>query len=226
MTHGGRVATTSETGVFGGLDDLPGIAVCAKVTSFISGSMIGMALPSRIVRLRKGGVFVGANSADVVPTVSKLGSDGQMCADASLVRLSMLPHRLVVINNNCVNLRFTSVCTDFNDGIAMLRKNGGFVTHRSHSVTSTIGRALRGGKVRVHLGTHTRSVRSATSNIALACASATSKGPIAVRNSTVLMTAKHGPVARNLGLRTTKIRMSDRKTVIMGNCLRAATPGV
>lgn len=202
------------------------MAICAKRNSFISTGVVGITLPRKSVRLRKGRVFVGANSAPVVPTVSKVGRDRGMCADAALLSLGILPRRLVVINKKCVKLRFTSVCTRFKDGIALLRKNGQFVPHGSRSVTGDIGRILRGGKVRVRLGTHTRSVRSAGSNIALACSSMSSNAPCFMSNSTVLVTAKQGPVVRKLGLRTTNVKISTRKTVIIGSRLHAAIPRI
>lgn len=226
VTHGGRLASFLQRGGFDSLSNQPGIAVCAKVTSFASPGAIGIILPSRRVRLRNGRVFVGAKTADVVPTVSKIGRDGRICADAGLLSLSVLPHRLVVMNNKCVKLRFTSVCTRFKDGMAVLRKKDTFVPHRSHSVTSDMHGMLRGGKMRVHLGTHTRSVRSATSKIALTCAGATSSIPYFIRNSTVLLTANQGPVVRNLGLRTTNMGMSTRNTVVASMRLRAAAPRV
>lgn len=224
ITQGSGLMSFLHRGGCRGMGGGPGVALCSKATSFLSrGAVHVISNGSRAV-LRKGRVFVGAKSAPVLPTVSKLGRDGCMCADRALLRSGGLPTRLLIVNNNTIKLRFTAVCTNFKDRIALLRTKGHFLPGISHSVTTSVLRTLGQGHVGIQLGTHIRSICSATRKVALACASDTGNAPCCLGKSTLLMTVNHGPVATRLGLRGTNVRASGQKTVIISGRLQAATP--
>lgn len=226
ISIGRSIADTLQGGGCRGLTSGPGIAICANVNSFISTSIITIHATARRVQLASGRVVVGAKTRAIVPPVRKITNGPFICADASVVRLTSLPHHLIVVNNNCVNLRFTSVCTSFNSRIAILRDCPRLVIHRSHSVTTDMGRALRGGNVIFQVGTGIRSIGHIRSGTVIAFTSSRAGRIFILRTSTILLTAKQQPGAGSLGLRITKMRISIHKTVVISRCLGAAGPGV
>lgn len=220
MRHGGRIIGFLHGGGFRGLTSVPGVSIVSNRTRFVGGRDLHIRQPRKGLRVRNRGVFVGANTRAIIPPVPKVAAAPNMCSDAKLLGLGRLPKRLNVLNNKCVNIRFTSVFTGFNDGMAVLRTTSLFLPQRSQSVTSGVTAVLHSRNISVVLGTRIRQVDRR-------------RGRIRIRDrrtrltiSTLLVTSNHRPTATSLRPRGTNVTMGRHKTVIISGRLRAATSGV
>lgn len=184
--------------------------------------MSGRALTinSRAVATR--GILVTINNGPIGPSVPNVR---RTVASSSVFRLPRRPGQIMVLNNNCVNDRFTYVLGNLNARMVRIIQNSGVLHNFSSRLHARVRATVRRHNVAIVANYGLATVRGAPSKMAIALAATRRRRRVLI--STIdLTTAKQQPGVRQLNLRGANISVRRRNTVAISRRRHAAIPRV
>lgn len=206
------------------LADHPGITVLTGEASFVGPRRVEVRASAGTEELEADRVFINTGARPYVPSIPGLEGNRRVYVSESMMALTELPRRLLIVGGGYIGVEFASMYANFGASVTMVQDGKTFLPREDAEVARAVLEHLEGRGVRVVREGAVREVREAAG-----CAVAvvdTPEGAERLEAEAVLVATGRRPNVEGLNLKAAGIELTPRGAIQTDEHLRTSAPGV
>ena len=211
-----------------------GVTVLTGQASFASPHEVEVRFADGHAELLHGeDIYINTGAYSVIPPIEGLTESANVYTSTSLLDLTRLPRRLVILGAGYIALEMASMYAKFGSSVTMLEYSRRFLPREDADMAQSVRAALEAQGVSIHLGVSARSVRDIAEDGAtrteLRCRVAGPDGAEEERVFTadaVLLATGRRPLTEGLNLEAAGVRLDEHGAIAVDGRLRTSQPHI
>lgn len=136
------------------LADRPGITVYTGVGSFVSPEVVSVRTANEEILLKSGNIVIDTGAETILPPIEGLEGNPLVYTSTTLMELTELPPRLLIVGGGYIGLEFASMYASFGSRVTVLESHPELIPREDRDVAESVKETLekRGIVFRMNAG--------------------------------------------------------------------------
>lgn len=207
------------------LADNPNIEVLTGEASFIDSHRLGVMMTDGTkTTLEAKWIFINTGAAPFVPPVPGLKESKFFYTSDSLMELTRLPERMVIIGGGYIGMEFASMFTNFGSQVTVVQNEAAFLPREDAEIAQAVFESLTARGIRLIRSAKVQDVRDDDGKAIVAVE--TAEGVEHLAAEAVLVATGRRPSVAGLNLEAAGVALTDRGAIRTDEHLKTTAPDV
>lgn len=208
------------------LADNPKIDVYTGEGSFVSGDTVSVRTDGGEELLRSGRIFINTGAKTVVPAIEGIADNPFVYTSTSIMELTELPRRLVIVGGGYIGLEFASMFASFGSAVTVLESYPSLIPREDRDVADCVRETLEKKGIAFRMNAKVSSVIRDGDKAVVEVADAQSGEVSRLDADAVLLATGRRPDTEGLNLGAAGVETDERGAVVTDGRLRTTNPAI
>ena len=204
------------------LADHPNITVYTGTGSFIAPDAVEVRMAEETIRLQAPRIFVNTGAETVIPPIEGIKDNPKVYTSTSIMELTELPRRLVIVGGGYIGLEFASMYASFGSQVTVLESSSELIAREDRDIAASVQEVLEKKGVTFRLNARVQSVDGA----AVVCRDAVTGEVLRLDADAVLLATGRRPNTAGLNLSAAGVEVNERGAIIVNEHLQTTNPNI
>lgn len=206
------------------LADLPGVTVYTGVGSFVSPEIVEVKLPDTIVRLQAKHIFIDTGAETILPPISGIQDNPYVYTSTTMLGLTELPRRLVIVGGGYIGLEFASMYASFGSEVTVLESFAESIGREDRDIAASVRESLEKKGIVFHLNAKVVSVTADSGIARVVYEDTQTRQTYRIEGEAVLLATGRRPNTTDLNLKAAGVELDERGAIRVDAHLRTTQP--
>lgn len=208
------------------LADNPRITIYTGEGSFLSGDTVAVRSAGGTTEIRSHRIFINTGAEPVIPPIEGIGDCKGVYTSTTVMELTELPRRLVIIGGGYIGLEFASMYASFGSDVTVLEGFGELIPREDRDVAQAVKAILERKGVKFRMNARVTSVSELAGVVSVNYTDTLTGRNAAENADAVLLSTGRKPSTGKLNLAAARVDTDQRGAIRVDSHLRTTNPDI
>ena len=204
------------------LADNPNVTVYTGVGSFAGPDVVEVRTETEVIELQSSQIFINTGAETIVPPIDGIKENPRVYTSTSIMELTELPKRLVIVGGGYIGLEFASMYASFGSQVTVLESSSELIAREDRDIAASVQEVLEKKGVTFRLNARVQSV----DGTAVVCRNAVTGEVLRLDADAVLLATGRRPNTAGLNLSAAGVEVNERGAIIVNEHLQTTNPNI
>ena len=208
------------------LADNPNVTVYTGVGSFVSSDVVSVRTSTEEIMLTSKQIIINTGAETVIPPIDGVAGNPLVYTSTSIMELTELPRRLVIIGGGYIGLEFASMYASFGSQVTVLESYPELIVREDRDIAASVKETLEKKGIVFRMNAKVQSVKHIEDG-AVVVFSDSQTGEVAeLEADAVLLATGRRPNTKDLNLEVAGVETDARGAIIVDEYLKTTQPNI
>lgn len=204
------------------LADNPHITVYTGIGSFAGPDVVEVRMADEIIRLQAPQIFINTGAGTIIPPIEGIKDNKNVYTSTSIMELTELPARLVIVGGGYIGLEFASMYASFGSQVTVLEGYSELISREDRDIAASVQSVLEQKGIEFRLNARVQSVDGST----VVYRDAVTDEEHRLEADTILLATGRRPNTAGLNLGVAGVELDERGAIIINEHLQTSNPNI
>ena len=204
------------------LADNPHITVYTGSGSFCEPDVVEVRLADEVIRLRAPQIFINTGAETIIPPIEGVKNNPRVFTSTSIMELTELPQKLVIVGGGYIGLEFASMYASFGSQVTVLEGYAQLISREDRDIADCVKETLEKKGIVFRLNAR---VQRIDGNI-VAYQDAISGESVRLEADAILLATGRRPHTAGLNLEAAGVKTDERGAILVNDRLQTTNPTI
>ncbi len=204
------------------LADNPRITVYTGIGSFTGHDTVEVKMAEDTVELQAEHIFINTGAETVIPPIDGINGNPRVYTSTTIMELTVLPKRLVIVGGGYIGLEFASMYASFGSQVTVLEGFSRLIAREDGDIAAAVQEVLEQKGITFRMNARVQSVQE---NMVFYKDSASGR-EYSLEADAVLLATGRRPNTSNLNLQAAGVRLDERGAIVVDEHLRTTNSNI
>lgn len=208
------------------LADQPNITVYTGEGSFSGKNEVQVTEKDNTLTLQAPHIFINTGATTVIPPISGVAESKHVYTSTSIMELTELPRKLIIVGGGYIGLEFASMYASFGSQVTVLEGSSELIPREDRDIAECVKTTLEKKGITFHLNANVQTIRDSDESVRLTYKNTTTGQPIELEADAILLATGRKPDISGLNLEIAGVKTDERGTIIVDKHLKTSNPDI
>ena len=194
--------------------------------SFLSDHTVQVALPDETIILHGEKIFINTGSESVIPPIPGLQSSNRVYTSTTMMELTTLPQRLVIVGGGYIGLEFAAMYANYGSMVTVLEYGPDFIPREDRDIADAIQSRLEALGIRFVFNAQATEITDQLDQSSVSYLDRSSGDSITIPADAILIAAGRKAATSGLNLEAAGVDVNQRGEIIVNELLQTSVPHI
>lgn len=208
------------------LADLPDITLFTGTGTFVSPEVLSVHTATEKILLTAGNFIVDTGAETVIPPIAGVSGNPFVYTSTTLMELTELPRRLVIVGGGYIGLEFASMYASFGSQVTVLESNSGLIPREDRDIAESVREVLEKKGIGFRMNVAVQSVRPTVEAAVVTLTDNQTGQTSELEAEAVLLATGRRPNTEVLNPQAAGVKLNDRGAILVDEHLVTSNPRI
>lgn len=204
------------------LADNPNVTVYTGIGSFAGPDVVEVRTAEEVIQLQAPQIYINTGTETIVPPIEGIKDNPKVYTSTSIMEMTDLPDRLVIVGGGYIGLEFASMYASFGSQVTVLEGYSELISREDRDIASSVQEVLEGKGITFRLNARVQSVQDSV----VVYRDAVTGEEHRLEADAILLATGRRPNTAGLNLEAAGVEVNDRGAVIVNEHLQTTNPNI
>lgn len=221
-----EMTAASRANMFNKISSLPNVTLYTGMASFVSPTVVKVALPEGDIELEGKKIFINTGSASIIPAIDGLKESQRVYTSTTLLDLDVLPRHLIIVGGGYIGLEFASMYARFGSKVTVLEAGDKFIPREDRDIAEAVKATLEKKGIDIRLNARVESIHDTADGVTLTYNDASDGTPYYIEGDAILVATGRKPMTAGLNLEAAGVQVDNRGAIVVNGYLHTTSPHI
>lgn len=221
-----EVTTALRQKNYHNLADHPHVTVYTGIGSFVSSDTVSVRTLTEEILLRSNRIVINTGAEAVVPAIKGVTDNPLVYTSTSLMELSELPARLVIVGGGYIGLEFASMFASFGSKVTILESYPELIMREDRDIAASVKEILEKKGIEFRMNAKVQSINYTDKTAVTQIIDLPPGQVVELESEAVLLATGRKPNTEQLNLKAAGIEQDERGAILVDEYLKTSNPQV
>ena len=208
------------------LADNPNVTVYTGVGSFVSSDVVSVRTSTEEIMLTSKQIIINTGAETVIPPIDGVAGKPLVYTSTSIMELTELPRRLVIIGGGYIGLEFASMYASFGSQVTVLESYPELIVREDRDIAASVKETLEKKGIVFRMNAKVQSVNRVEDKAIVTFADSQTNEVFVLEADAVLLATGRRPNTKDLNLEVAGVEVDVRGAIIVDEYLKTTNPNI
>lgn len=208
------------------LADNPNVTVYTGVGSFVSSDVVSVRTSTEEIMLTSKQIIINTGAETVIPPIEGVVGNPLVYTSTSIMELTELPRRLVIIGGGYIGLEFASMYASFGSQVTVLESYPELIAREDRDIAASVKETLEKKGIVFRMNAKVQSVNRVEDKAIVTFADSQTDEVFVLEADAVLLATGRRPNTKDLNLEVAGVEVDVRGAIIVDEYLKTTNPNI
>lgn len=204
------------------LADNPQVTVYTGTGSFADPDVVEVRTADETVLLQASRIFINTGAETIIPPIEGIRDNPKVYTSTSIMELTELPSRLVIVGGGYIGLEFASMYASFGSQVTVLEGYSELISREDRDIAASVQQVLEKKGIVFRLNARVQSVNGST----VFYQDVATGGEHRVEGDAILLATGRRPNTSGLNLKQAGVDVNERGAIVVNEHLQTTNPHI
>ncbi len=204
------------------LADNPQVTVYTGTGSFAGPDVVEVRTADETVLLQASRIFINTGAETIIPPIEGVRDNPKVYTSTSIMELTELPSRLVIVGGGYIGLEFASMYASFGSQVTVLEGYSELISREDRDIAASVQQVLEKKGIVFRLNARVQSVNGST----VVYQDVVTGGEHRVEGDAILLATGRRPNTPGLNLKQAGVDVNERGAIVVNEHLQTTNPHI
>lgn len=208
------------------LADNPNVTVYTGVGSFVSSDVVSVRTSTEEIMLTSKQIIINTGAETVIPPIEGVAGNPLVYTSTSIMELTELPRRLVIIGGGYIGLEFASMYASFGSQVTVLESYPELIVREDRDIAASVKETLEKKGIIFRMNAKVQSVKHIEDSALVVFSDSQTGEVVELKADAVLLATGRRPNTKDLNLEVAGVETDVRGAIIVDEYLQTTHPNI
>ena len=208
------------------LADNPNVTVYTGVGSFVSSDVVSVRTSTEEIMLTSKQIIINTGAETVIPPIEGVAGNPLVYTSTSIMELTELPRRLVIIGGGYIGLEFASMYASFGSQVTVLESYPELIVREDRDIAASVKETLEKKGIIFRMNAKVQSVKHIEDSALVVFSDSQTGEVVELKADAVLLATGRRPNTKDLNLEVAGVETDARGAIIVDEYLQTTHPNI
>ena len=208
------------------LADNPNVTVYTGTGSFVSSDTVAVRTVTEEILLTSKQIIINTGAETVIPPIDGVTDNPFVYTSTSIMELTNLPRRLVIVGGGYIGLEFASMYASFGSQVTVLESYPELIAREDRDIAASVKETLEKKGIVFRMNAKVQSVKHEEDKAIVAFTDLQTDGVFELDAEAVLLATGRRPNTGGLNLEAAGVEVDARGAIIVDEYLKTINPNI
>ena len=208
------------------LADNPNVTVYTGIGSFVSADVVAVRMATEEIRLTSKQIIINTGAETVIPPIEGVAGNPFVYTSTSIMELTDLPRRLVIVGGGYIGLEFASMYASFGSQVTVLESYPELIAREDRDIAASVKETLEKKGIVFRMNAKVQSVNRVEDKAIVTFADSQTNEVFVLEADAVLLATGRRPNTKDLNLEVAGVEVDVRGAIIVDEYLKTTNPNI
>ena len=208
------------------LADNPNVTVYTGVGSFVSSDVVSVRTSTEEIMLTSKQIIINTGAETVIPPIDGVAGNPLVYTSTSIMELTELPRRLVIVGGGYIGLEFASMYASFGSQVTVLESYPELIAREDRDIAASVKETLEKKGIVFRMNAKVQSVNRVEDKAIVTFADSQTNEVFVLEADAVLLATGRRPNTKDLNLEVAGVEVDVRGAIIVDEYLKTTNPNI
>ena len=208
------------------LADNPNVTVYTGVGSFVSSDVVSVRTSTEEIMLTSKQIIINTGAETVIPPIEGVVGNPLVYTSTSIMELTELPRRLVIIGGGYIGLEFASMYASFGSQVTVLESYPELIVREDRDIAASVKETLEKKGIVFRMNAKVQSVKHIEDGAFVVFSDSQTGEVVELEADAVLLATGRRPNTKDLNLEVAGVETDARGAIIVDEYLKTTQPNI
>ena len=208
------------------LADNPNVTVYTGVGSFVSSDVVFVRTSTEEIMLTSKQIIINTGAETVIPPIEGVVGNPLVYTSTSIMELTELPRRLVIIGGGYIGLEFASMYASFGSQVTVLESYPELIVREDRDIAASVKETLEKKGIVFRMNAKVQSVKYIEDGAVVVFSDSQTGEVVELEADAVLLATGRRPNTKDLNLEVAGVETDARGAIIVDEYLKTTQPNI
>ena len=208
------------------LADNPNVTVYTGVGSFVSSDVVSVRTSTEEIMLTSKQIIINTGAETVIPPIEGVVGNPLVYTSTSIMELTKLPRRLVIIGGGYIGLEFASMYASFGSQVTVLESYPELIVREDRDIAASVKETLEKKGIVFRMNAKVQSVKHIEDGAVVVFYDSQNGEVVEHEAVAVLLATGRRPNTKDLNLEVAGVETDARGAIIVDEYLKTTQPNI
>ena len=208
------------------LADNPNVTVYTGTGSFVSSDTVAVRTVTEEILLTSKQIIINTGAETVIPPIDGVTDNPFVYTSTSIMELTNLPRRLVIVGGGYIGLEFASMYASFGSQVTVLESYPELIAREDRDIAASVKETLEKKGIVFRMNAKVQSVKHEEDKAIVAFTDLQTNGVFELDAEAVLLATGRRPNTGGLNLEAAGVEVDARGAIIVDEYLKTINPNI
>ena len=208
------------------LADNPNVTVYTGVGSFVSSDVVSVRTSTEEIMLTSKQIIINTGAETVIPPIEGVAGNPLVYTSTSIMELTELPRRLVIIGGGYIGLEFASMYASFGSQVTVLESYPELIVREDRDIAASVKETLEKKGIVFRMNAKVQSVKHIGDGALVVFSDSQTGEVVELEADAVLLATGRRPNTKDLNLEVAGVETDARGAIIVDEYLKTTQPNI
>ena len=208
------------------LADNPNVTVYTGVGSFVSSDVVSVRTSTEEIMLTSKQIIINTGAETVIPPIEGVAGNPLVYTSTSIMELTELPRRLVIVGGGYIGLEFASMYASFGSQVTVLESYPELIVREDRDIAASVKETLEKKGIVFRMNAKVQSVKHIEDGALVVFSYSQTGEVVELEADAVLLATGRRPNTKDLNLEVAGVETDARGAIIVDEYLKTTQPNI
>ncbi|QIU93076.1 FAD-dependent oxidoreductase [Bacteroides faecium] len=208
------------------LADNPNVTVYTGTGSFVSSDTVAVRTATEEILLTSKQIIINTGAETVIPSIDGVAGNPFVYTSTSIMELTDLPRRLVIVGGGYIGLEFASMYASFGSQVTVLESYPELIAREDRDIAASVKETLEKKGIVFRMNAKVQSVKHDEDKAIVAFTDSQTNEAFELEAEAVLLATGRRPNTAGLNLEAAGVEVDTRGAIIVDEYLKTTNPNI
>ena len=208
------------------LADHPNVTVYTGVGSFVSADVVSVRTSTEEIWLTSKQIIINTGAETIIPPIEGVADNSLVYTSTSIMELTDLPRRLVIVGGGYIGLEFASMYASFGSQVTVLESYPELIAREDRDIAASVKETLEKKGIVFRMNAKVQSVNRVEDKAIVTFADSQTDEVFVLEADAVLLATGRRPNTKDLNLEVAGVEVDVRGAIIVDEYLKTTNPNI
>lgn len=226
IAHKEKVTSLLRDKNYHNLADHPNITVYTGEGSFVGKNEVQVKNNDSTITLQAPYIFINTGAETVIPPISGVTESKHIYTSTSIMELTELPRKLIIVGGGYIGLEFASMYASFGSEVTILEGFSQLIPREDRDIAESVKKTLEKKGIIFHLNANVQAIQDSGNLTRLTYKNTTTGEFIELEADAILLATGRKPATTGLNLEIAGVQTDERGTIIVNEHLKTSNTNI
>ena len=208
------------------LADHPNVTVYTGVGSFVSADVVSVRTSTEEIWLTSKQIIINTGAETIIPPIEGVADNSLVYTSTSIMELTDLPRRLVIVGGGYIGLEFASMYASFGSQVTVLESYPELIAREDRDIAASVKETLEKKGIVFRMNAKVQSVNRVEDKAIVTFTDSQTNEVFVLEADAVLLATGRRPNTKDLNLEVAGVEVDVRGAIIVDEYLKTTNPNI
>lgn len=208
------------------LADNPNVTVYTGMGSFISSDTVSVRTATENILLTSKQIIINTGAETIIPSIEGIAGNPFVYTSTTIMELTALPRRLVIVGGGYIGLEFASMYASFGSQVTVLESYQELIVREDRDIAASVKDTLEKKGIVFRMNAKVQSVMNSSDKAMVVYKDALTNETVQLEADAVLLATGRRPNTNGLNLEAAGVEVDARGAIIVDEFLKTSNPNI